>query len=671
LNPNIFLIDLDSYNSFNIIQTEHPYESAKPPYNIIDGSIYDPDAVEFILIFDSQTNLYFNDMLYIYNIQGDLIYQKNSNWPGISLPSLRIPGPGFTYNVSPVSSTYTPTSTSDNYYGIKLYVIPVYNDSMVPNIFNNNYASQGSAIFMNTINNFPAVLNTLINNNIAQFEGSGIYLGNSNTGITFQQVSFDSNIAGIDGGGFYLSTAHSGIIFKSCNFSSNVAVRFGGAGSLQTSNGHGLLSSNNEILFENCLFNNNQGSVGGAIYTGTNNVITLSNCNIEKNYANPSVYAVDNNGGGFYLDSSNILNILNCEFNHNSADKNGGSIASNYANNIYINSAIFSNNTALVSGGGIWMNDDTSVEFDESTTYFLSNNAYAGGAISVFSSNLWTMNNDANLLIKSNAAKVGSGIFFKSLVYNSISLQDIEFTHNNASEGGTVYWLYDDIMDQEPRGLDSPSLIWNNNSASYGSKYGTQPTRLISPSTYNVTIYAQTISPPIIITLKDFYNQFMPVEGVISIYTTIHENNFDCGGRFAFISGSDVLGIEMKQGEASFNNLEVFCSPNGNVSLSFEARLNDYSFSSQLAVPYYISNYSELVFRDCEDGEFQIDGLCLVCPPGTYSLKYIGVDTQCINCNNVGGIEACQSNQIVVTEGTIYLTNYQSNYLTNCQSNQI
>jgi hypothetical protein len=216
-NLNFAILDYDSYNNFQIVQSEHPYESFCPkeenqPFVIINATIQIVNTTGFILIFNHLTKIGNQDIFNIYdnNINRNLIYQyEGTEFPGVELPSVSITGDSFYYEftgpMDEASCSYVQTHYSADIYGIVMYVYPIYVNPEYKTMITNNYASNnGGGIYGYDYNLFFITINSIISNNNAK-NGGGVYFVNSNIGLTFEQVQFQNNTAA-DGGGLYLFT---------------------------------------------------------------------------------------------------------------------------------------------------------------------------------------------------------------------------------------------------------------------------------------------------------------------------------------------------------------------------------------------------------------------------------------------------------------------------------
>jgi hypothetical protein len=136
----------------------------------------------------------------------------------------------------------------------------------------------------------------------------------------------------------------------------------------------------------------------------------------------------------------------------------------------------------------------------------------------------------------------------------------------------------------------------------------------------------------------------------------------DCDGRNPYLAGEDLVGkgVVLQEGLAVFKNTQAYCSPNGSVGVEFTAMLGGLEVSENLAQSYYIRLKTKLSFRLCSAGEYMLDGECVVCPAGTYSLtETVTKELVCVPCTETEGVAACERDQIVVRDG--YWRRYSDN----------
>jgi hypothetical protein len=656
-NYQLAIMDGDAFNDFQILETSHPYVTHFPdsgPDIIFNKSVLAIGATGFLLNFDSDSFIDGLSTLTIYdNTNKNFIYWSSATidqdtgssvWPGKDGPPLQLTGNSYFIEfVGPTSSDFLLQS---GYYGFKLYSYPITSNAYFPSVFHSNQGSGiAGALFMFYANMFSVVINTLvINNTVWEGNGGGIFLQVGNGGNSFVQVMIEDNTAKLNGGGIALLSGQFGITISNCSINNNAAVEgFGGGVYLSTGNGDGVLPTNNYINIANTIVSGNSAfNGGGGIYAGQSNSITMTNSTIQFNHA------MAGNGGGIRLDSSNYIFLKNSTLNTNAAIQNcGGAISSEDRNQIDLWATSIISNTASMGGGICWKSSTTSLVFDK--LFFDNNCAFLVGGGAVFlSSPFFSTLFATGITFSNNKASRGSAFsLFKST--NDESIANVNFFRNNASIGGTVYWVVDSVMTDSPSGLQSSTNVWVENSAPYGKQWATQGIILLTPKSYDVVTYGSAISPAITIQMKDFYGQFIPLTGQTAVTTTILSHQCT---QYPHLSGPNAFGsgAVMKRGDAVFDSLEVYCSPLGNLTLSFTANLgSETSLPASSLQPYYISNTTFLTFRSCIAGEYHTGSLCEICALSTFSL--MPNSEQCTSCANTVGVQKCISNSILLEAG--------------------
>lgn len=598
-----------------------------------------------------------------------------------------------------------------------LYVTPIIADPKVPSRFVGNQAGkQGGGIYMFQGFSYPLLLNShfhanaagiyggglyfyadnlgivayrlLISNNTAVTSGGGLYLYSDITGLVFQYTNLTGNTAGASGGGMYINFNTEGRLYN-CRFTSNVAnsggalvlhitqrslsvdrVVFagnraqsnGGAVYLDSDNGAVVYEIDYKIVFSKCTYANNYARLlGGAVFAGSNNVLTFQSSLFEYNVAN--------SGGALYFESSNAITLASNDIVGNIAALSGGGVVSASSGVLTIHGGTFADNSARV-GGGLYYAQDAILSFQDVTTFEGNNATQVGGAIAAISTFEWNINTTGHLFIRNNAAQRGSGLFAKNLKPQSKALSNITFSSNDASVGGTVYWIYDNVTDsegamvREPTGLHSLSVTWYNNSAPYGNRTATQAVQLLGPTTYNVDVYLSRLSPPLLYGLQDAYGQNIPLSGDTTVVPTVVLSETHCGATpNPSIVGSDILGVPFQSGVANFSALQGFCYPGGSMMLYQTAQLGDTAvgLSPVQASAFYVHLQTLLLFRNCSVGEFIRSGACVLCPIGSFSLTTpVNDKTQCSECGSIAGVHSCQQSEIVVERG--YWRRYEQHY---------
>ena len=250
---------------------------------------------------------------------------------------------------------------------------------------------------------------------------------------------------------------------------------FGGAiyspGSHYATYGSGMKSY---LTLVDCLFMNNRGVYGGAIYHNYGDTI-IRNTKFYDSYA--SLY-----GGVLATDGGTIL-IENCEFiNYGAAGDAGGAIYSkttdltmrnvNFTNgygdfggavcnlnsNLIIENANFNNNTAKYEGGALYaMYGNVTLK----NCNIISSNALDGGA--VFVDNCTTVNIKDTRFDKSKAVRYGGTIFSNG---KEVSIENVEFGESMAAVGPVVY--HQDKYDYDiAANTDYMMMVYNSTYAGY------------------------------------------------------------------------------------------------------------------------------------------------------------------------------------------------------------
>ena len=250
---------------------------------------------------------------------------------------------------------------------------------------------------------------------------------------------------------------------------------FGGAiyspGSHYATYGSGMKSY---LTLVDCLFMNNRGVYGGAIYHNYGDTI-IRNTKFYDSYA--SLY-----GGVLATDGGTIL-IENCEFiNYGAAGDAGGAIYSkttdltlrnvNFTNGygdfggavcnlnsqLVIENANFINNTAKYEGGAIYaMYGDVSIK----NCNIVSSTALDGGA--VFVDNCTSVNIKDSKFDKSKAVRYGGTIFSNG---NEVTLDNVELGESMAAIGPVVY--HQDKYDYDiAANTDYMMMVYNSSYEGY------------------------------------------------------------------------------------------------------------------------------------------------------------------------------------------------------------
>ena len=307
------------------------------------------------------------------------------------------------------------------------------------NTFTANWAAfRGGGIYAEETNiSFSGT--GLLSGNKAQLDGGGMYADGSNLNFS-ANLTVSSNIAQ-QGGGIY-SDNNTFNIDGSSVFERNVAAYYGG----------GIHTQRTPLVFAgNNTFRANSAEEGGGIYAVANSTLSLDGLNtFRANRAHVS-------GGGIWLDHSNLtLNGFNhfveCAasyeggaiysyaatasltgnntFEANSATTGGG-IHARWSNMRVTNLCNFKHNIA-VFGGGIYT-DNSTFEFNGSSTFRVNKANYTGGGIYVARSVLNFLGTSS--ITGNYAARDGGGIYTRDgSVVNLLGSSN--YQNNSAGDTG-------------------------------------------------------------------------------------------------------------------------------------------------------------------------------------------------------------------------------------------
>ena len=591
---NVLFIDEDSYNSMYLYSNSIPNTVGKNGQEIQVNKFHRAVSVA-VLSFDSKSSE--NIILKIIEAGRIIKYSEtmatSSNYYGISSPPLifKVVNEKVAVNVQ---SSLTLTIF------VKFTIFPVFMEVYGrKNIFTGNKAinGDGGAIYFNINNNFIKILNTDFLSNIAN-NGGAIYFGALNPGSVLVNVLFKNNNCSQKGGGINFFTYNSGIQLYNVSFISNHAIISGGALYLESKNGIQFYkTSNNEISIRFCTFvDNHANSYGGAIYSSQSNIIIISDCTIVSNYARE--------GGGIMMMSNSNISFMGI-------------------NNL-------TSNTAMI-GGALLFTESYLYTYCSSSTnlsivYFTSNTAERGSAI--YMDSVLLINNKDNVLC------------------------NMFFDHNNATVGGTIYWIYDNSSTRE-HGMKVRPMIMNtqftNNIAYYGSEIATQAIQFIGPSSYEINVYNEALTPPLYFKMIDFYDN--TVYGEININPSIKKSNdkTHCNGLNPYVSVTNQEDSVSSTGAFTFDHLEIYCYPDKMLEVTFQAKSLLSEISNDRSNVININKFTLFHFRLCRVGEIIVTGTCEVCPAGSYSLiDNVQSDTTCKDCTKVVGVRSCRSNYIEI-----------------------
>ena len=244
----------------------------------------------------------------------------------------------------------------------------------------------GGFVILNSsiiIENCAFIENAASNLNASGGQGGAIYVNQSSP--VFINCLIQENNAS-NGGGVFISGGNA--TFTDSNFSSNRSTS-GGAVS--------LTGANANAYFQGCIFEDNNATVGGAFRNQSKS--TFANCVFDKNKAiavNNSSNSVQGVGGAILNESTRDLIFQNCIFFQNNATFKGGAITNVFQDKTKIVNSLFYKNESI-QGGSIFNESSTGPLISNSIFWENTSNDNIGHGIA--GSTIWiSRSNFPNIL---------------------------------------------------------------------------------------------------------------------------------------------------------------------------------------------------------------------------------------------------------------------------------
>ena len=247
--------------------------------------------------------------------------------------------------------------------------------------------------------------------------GGAIAIFDTGAETTINNSNFSSNIAGGDGGAIY-NEKDAELIINGGTFTNNHSDGYGGA-----------IGSKGHLNISGTTFANNDGFVGGALYSGYNDSGT------GKGAATISGATFNNNSGLYGAGA--IANYGDMEINISQTIFNGNKVTSEIVNDGYDNH----NLTTSVDGGGAIFAGSASKTTVEKAIFINNSSTVTGGAIST-RADWYSSETNKPIDSKENAPEDydTSTDYLKPNTKAELTLKNIEFTNNTAGTyGGAIY----------------------------------------------------------------------------------------------------------------------------------------------------------------------------------------------------------------------------------------
>lgn len=326
---------------------------------------------------------------------------------------------------------------------------------------NGNTTTYGAVIKINSPSTTLYVNNISCMNNKGS-QGGAIGVLSSNNRVYIKDSTFKNNIATVRGGALCFSDRSNVVDIINCLFVNNTVQTEHSMSDTLGTGGAIYSGGNTSLVVSNSSFGQNTAGCAGAIYNANNGTLIINSSSFTSNRAE---YESKLGYGGAIMIGNGFLTVKKSTFRYNYA-LNGGAISINSGTNASIFSTLFYNNHARETGGAISCFADLLID----NTTFTSNKAdkYGGAFYNIGASDIISINNTIftsnkatnNKIITYGGAICGRG--FMS-VYN---ITNSRFNNNLASYGGAI-------------SSESTYLTWtlkntqfNNNVAKYASSRG-------------------------------------------------------------------------------------------------------------------------------------------------------------------------------------------------------
>lgn len=326
---------------------------------------------------------------------------------------------------------------------------------------NGNTTTYGAVIKINSPSTTLYVNNISCMNNKGS-QGGAIGVLSSNNRVYIKDSTFKNNIATVRGGALCFSDRSNVVDIINCLFVNNTVQTEHSMSDTLGTGGAIYSGGNTSLVVSNSSFGQNTAGCAGAIYNANNGTLIINSSSFTSNRAE---YESKLGYGGAIMIGNGFLTVKKSTFRYNYA-LNGGAISINSGTNASIFSTLFYNNHVRETGGAISCFADLLID----NTTFTSNKAdkYGGAFYNIGASDIISINNTIftsnkatnNKIITYGGAICGRG--FMS-VYN---ITNSRFNNNLASYGGAI-------------SSESTYLTWtlkntqfNNNVAKYASSRG-------------------------------------------------------------------------------------------------------------------------------------------------------------------------------------------------------
>ena len=362
------------------------------------------------------------------------------------------------------------------------------NDTLIGVVVEDNYAINGGGMYIQVNNSYASsniyMKNTQFKNNNVALDGGALYIFTQSLSMNRTQVVnsiFSNNNAPSEGGAIYTHTEGNDVgKYDNCTFQNN-SSSFGGAILNETIFGSSVCRSE----FINSNFNNNLStSDGGAIYNYAINGSTMAQLYNNTQFNNNNAYRHAGAYYGWCTTGSMIADtITNCTFVADTAGSLGGAIYSfsadaNSSTEIIIDQSTFENNRSYNLGGAIYQNTNNSGSNTSRITNSTFHNNYGLDAGGIYTKTLGINSLSAleinHSTFDNNKTLNGGGAMY---VYthgggtNSSVFTNNQFTNNRAQNGGVLVLNTRDTLSLSNLQISDCAMTANTSSLDGGALY--------------------------------------------------------------------------------------------------------------------------------------------------------------------------------------------------------
>ncbi len=289
--------------------------------------------------------------------------------------------------------------------------------------FVNNEAGAGAGFIYFMDNSELSVKGSLFENNSTNNDGGGMYISSVGASVLIDDTEFNNNSStGYGGGAIMLFADSSDVVISNADFTENLGAT-GGGGAIYFGSNDGTLTVSNTV------FNRNTNTFGGAVANfATGSLAVYRDCAFIEN-------AGATGGGGALTNGFGVrLEVENCLFENNTGTVGAAIRVQNDDVITAYKGATFDGNIASSGGGAIFVFGVNPTAID--SCFFINNQAPTGGAVYVAQdTNLLVSTEITRSLFRLNTAGGQGGAINHGNI--NIDIDNCLFTGNAANDTGT------------------------------------------------------------------------------------------------------------------------------------------------------------------------------------------------------------------------------------------